>query len=151
VLSTLGNAAHGFTFGLNPMTSLDLNFDLSQENLKSRDSNANKDKERNDRALRYGISINWRIMKKAALAASISDTLGHSSGDLSLISNRRNTGYDVQWTYGFGWEKSGLKKVRGQFSIRYANRYARSLDLLFGINSLTRSQTLNVGLSFTLF
>lgn len=151
VLSTLGNVAHGFTFGLNPMRSLDLNLDLSRENLKSRDSNANKDKERNDRALRYGININWRIMKNSALAVSLSDTLGRSLGDLSLLSNRRSTGYDLQWSYGFGSEKSGLKEVRGQFYIRYANRYARSLDRLFGINSLTRSQTLNVGLSFTLF
>jgi hypothetical protein len=150
-LSTLGNRSHGFTLGLNPMKSLDLNFELSRENLTSRDSNANKDKERTDRALRYGVSINWRIMKNSTLAASISDTLGRSLGDLSLHSNRRNTGYDLQWSYGFGWEKSGLKKLQGQFYIRYANRYARSFDHLFAINSLTRSQTLNVGLSFTIF
>lgn len=151
VLSTLRNIAHGFSLGLNPTTSLDLGFDLSRENLQSRDSNADKDKERNDRALRYGINLNWRITKNSALAINLSDTLGRSLGALSLISNSRNTGYNVQWSYGFGREKSALQKVKGQFYIRYANQYARSLDHLFGINSLTRSQMVNVGLSVTLF
>ena len=151
VLSTLGNVTHGFTLGLSPAKPLDLNLDLSRDNLNSRDSNANKDKERNDRALRFGINVTWRMMRNSTFAANLSNTLAHSAGDLSRTSSRRNTGFDMQWSYRFGWEKSSLRKVQGQFSIRYANRYAQSLDHLFGINNLTKVQTLNAGLSFTFF
>lgn len=151
VFSSLGNVVHGFTFGLTPARSLDLNLDLSRDSLNSRDSNANKDKERNDRALRFGVNVNWRLMRNSAFAASLSNTLAHSAGDLSRTRSSRNTGFDLQWSYRFGWEKSRLRKVQGQFSIRYANRYSQSLDHLFGINSLTKSQTVNAGLSFGLF
>lgn len=151
VLSTLGNVVHGFTVGLTPARSLDLNLNLSRENLNSRDSNANKDKERNDKAFRFGISANWRTTKSSAFAASLSNTLANSAGDLSLTSSRRNTEFDLQWSYRFVLEKSRLKKFQAQFFIRYANRYARSLDHLFGVNSLAKTQTLNAGLSFTFF
>jgi hypothetical protein len=151
VLSTLGSVVHGFNLGLRPARSLDLNLTLSRENLDSRDSNANKDKQRNDNALRFGVGANWWTTKSSAFAVSVSNTLARSQGDLSKISNRRNTEFDLQWSYRFGWEKSHLRKVQGQFSIRYANQYARSLDHLFGINSLIRGQTLNAGLSFSFF
>jgi len=151
VLSTLGNVVHGFTLGLTPARSLDLNLNLSRENLNSKDSNANKDKERNDRAVRFGLSANWRTTKSSAFAASLSNTLANSAGDLSRTSSRRNTEFDLQWSYRFVLEKSRLRKFQAQFFIRYANRYVRSLDHLFGINSLARAQTLNSGLSFTFF
>lgn len=151
VPSTLGNVVQGVTLSLKVSRSLDLNFELSRETLQSLDGNANKDKERNDRTLRYGGGLNWRITQSSALVVNLFDTLGRSIGDLSLSSNARNIGYDAQWSYNFARESGRLRKVKAQFYLRYANQYARSLDFLFGINSLTRSQTLNTGLNFTFF
>ena len=147
-LATLRNGVHGFTLGLTTK-SLDLNVELSRENLQSRDTNANKDKERNDLALRFASYLTWRMTKDCVLTASLSDSLAHSLGDLSLLSNGRNIGFDLQWTRGFGWGKEEPRKVQGQFYIRLSNQYARSFDALFGIRNLTRSRTLNTGLSFT--
>jgi hypothetical protein len=148
--SNQGNVVHEFTFGLAAARSLDLNFNLSSENLNSKDSNPNKDKNRDDSTLRFGIGANLRTTKSSAFAVNLSNTMAHSLGDLSKTSNRRNTEFDLQWSYRFGWEKS-QRKVQGQFHIRYANQYARSLDNFFGLNSLTKSQTLNAGMSFTFF
>jgi hypothetical protein len=149
--ATLGNVVHGVTLSLKVSRSLDLNFELSRENLQSLDSNANKDKERNDRTLRYGGGLNWRITPNSVFAINVFDTLGRSLGDRSLSSNARNLGYDTQWSHSFARETGRLSKVKAQFYIRYANQYARSLDFLFGINNLTRSQTVNTGLNFTFF
>jgi hypothetical protein len=150
-LSTLGNVVHGFTLGVAPARSLDLNLNLSRENLNSKDSNANKDKNRDDTALRVGVSVNWRTTMNSAFAASLSNNLGRSVADLSQTSNSRDTMFDLQWSYRFAMEKSRMKKFQAQFFIRYANRYARSSSGLFRIDSLTKSQTLSAGMSFTFF
>lgn len=149
--ATLGNVAHGLSVSWSVTRSLDLTFDVSRENLQSLDSNANKDKERNDRTWRYGGTFAWRITQYSALTFNLNDTLGRSLGDRSLSSNLRNLGYDAQWSHSFAREQGRLSKVKAQFYIRYANQYSRSLDVLFGFNHLTRSQVLNTGLSFTFF
>ena len=149
--ATLGNVVHGISIGLKITRSVDLSFDVSHENLQSLDGNANKDKERNDRTLRYGGTFTWRITQHSAFTFNLNDTLGRTFGDRSLSSNARNLGYDTQWSHNFEREKGRLSKVKAQFYIRYANQYARSLDMLFGLNNLTRSQTLNTGLNFTFF
>jgi hypothetical protein len=146
--STLRNGVHGFTLGLTTK-SLDVNVELSRENLQSRDTTANKDKERNDRTLRFSTLITWRMTKDSVFTATLSDSLARSLGDLSLTSNGRNIGYDLQWSHGFGWGKSEPRKFQAQFYIRYSNQYSRAFDALFGINNRTRSRTLNTGLSFT--
>lgn len=149
--ATLGNVVHGGSIGVKVTRSLDLNFELNHERLQSLDGNANKDKERHDRTLRYSGGFAWRITQNSALTFNLNDTLGRSFGDLSLSNNARNIGYDAQWSHSFAREQGRLSKVKAQFYIRYANQYARSLDFLFGINNLTRSQTLNTGLTFTFF
>ena len=149
--ATLGNVTHGVNIGWNVTRSFDLTFEVSRENLQSLDSNANKDKERNDRTWRYSGTFAWRITQYSALTFNLSDTLGRSIGDRSLSSNSRNLGYDAQWSYSFTREQGRLSKVKAQFYIRYANQYGRLLDVLFGINHLTRNQVLNTGLTFTFF
>ncbi len=148
-IATLRNGVHGFTLGLTPTKSLDVTVELSHEHLQSRDTNANKDKERNDRTLRLTSLMTWRMTKDSVFTLTMSDTLSRSLGDLSLTSNGRNIGYDLQWAHSFGWGKSEPRKVQAQFYIRYANQYSRAFDALFGLNNRTRSRTLNTGLSFT--
>jgi hypothetical protein len=147
--ATLGNVVQAVSIELKVTRSLDLNFEVSRENLQSLDGNANKDKERNDRTLRYGGTFAWRITQHSAFTFNLNDTLGRSFGDLSLSSNSRNIGYDAQWSHSFARETGRLSKVKAQFYIRYANQYGRSLDVLFGVNNLTRNQVWNTGLTFT--
>jgi hypothetical protein len=149
--ATLANAVHGVSIGWKVTRSLDVSFEVSREQLRSLDGNANKDTERHDRTLRYGGTFAWRITQHSAFTFNLNDTLGRSFGDLSLSSNSRNLGYDAQWSHSFARESGRLSKVKAQFYIRYANQYARSLDVLFGLNNLTRSQAWNTGLNFTFF
>jgi hypothetical protein len=48
-------------------------------------------------------------------------------------------------------EKDRYRKYDAQIYIRYARRYARSLDNLFLLDKLTELQTVNAGLRITLF
>lgn len=148
-IATLRNGVHSFTLGLTPTKALDVNVELSREKLQSRDTNANKDKERNDRTLRFTSLITWRMTKDSVFTLTLSDMLSRSLGDLSLTNNGRNIGYDAQWSHSFGWGKSEPHKVQGQFFMRYANQYSRAFDVLFGLNNRTRSRTMTAGLSFT--
>ncbi len=141
-LADLRNLINGFTFELNPASSIDLGVDLSAE------SSLNKEAARTDRTYRIGPNVTWRMTNQATLAATVS---GIFSGDLAQTSKSRNAELDLQWSYRFGVDRGGRRKVQGQFFIRYANRYARSLDNVFGFRNLTKLQTLNTGLSFTFF
>jgi hypothetical protein len=141
----LRNLTNGFTIGINPMPMLDLNFDVNAESAK------NHQLIRTDRLLRIGTNINWRITQKSVLAATLSTAF---AGDVAKTSRSRNAELDLLWSYQFGFAENGqnsLKKVKGQFFIRYANRYARLRDGAFGLSNLTKLQTLNTGLNFTFF
>jgi hypothetical protein len=146
----LNNIVHGGTFGLS-LASLDVNLDVNAESLNSLDNNANKDRDRTDRTTRFAMNLNWRMTRSAVLAVNLSNTSLSSFGDLSLRNDGRNTEFDVQWSWRFGIERSRMKKVQGQFFVRYANRYARSTSELYLFNNVLKSQTLNTGLSFTFF
>ena len=147
----LNNLINGVTLGLNPRSTLDLNVDVNAERLNSLDTNGNKDKDRTDRSLRFGVGVNWRMPRRMALSANLSNTTNNSLGDLSKSSDGRNTQFDLQWSWRFAFEQSRWKKTQGQFFIRYANRYASSRAELFGLSNLMKAQTLNLGISFTFF
>ncbi|HLF85012.1 MAG TPA: hypothetical protein VI837_12630, partial [Blastocatellia bacterium] len=138
----LRNLLNGFTVGLNPTSNVDLNFEFNAE------SAFNKEVVRTDRTYRIGPNVTWRMTRQSTLAATVSGTL---AGDLSQTSNSRNAEVDLQWSYRFGVDRGGRRKVQGQFFIRYANRYARAFENVFGFRNLTKLQTLNTGLSFTFF
>ncbi len=141
-LADLRNLVNGLSLGVTPSGRLDLSFDLNVESAR------NQEVSRTTRLLRGAVNLNWRMTNKAALTAMFSTTF---AGDVSGISRSRNAEADLQWSYGFGFGESGLRKVKGQFFIRYANRYARILDRVFSVNNLTTVQTLNTGLNFTFF
>ncbi len=141
-LADLRNLINGFTLGLNPHTAFDLNFDLNVESAK------NFEMRRTDRTLRAGVNTNWRMTPKTALNATISNTL---AGDTARTTRNRNTEFDLQWSYSFGFGETGWKKMKGRFFIRYADRYARARDFVFGLDNLTRLKTLNSGINFVFF
>lgn len=143
VLADLLNQINGVTLGLTPHTAFDLNFDLNVESAKSFEA------ARVDRTLRAGLNTNWRMTPRMTINVTASNTL---AGDLARrITRNRSTEFDLQWSYQFTRGESGWRKVKGQFFIRYADRYARTRDLLFGLDNLTRLKTLNGGVNFVFF
>jgi hypothetical protein len=130
---------NGLTLGLTPHNAFELNFELSAEQAK------NLELRRLDRTLRLGATTNWRMTSRTALSFNLS-TIG--AGDLARTASNRSIEGFAQWSYRFGYEQTRWKKFQGQFFIRYANRYARSRDRLFALNSLIKTWTLNAGVSF---
>ena len=141
-LADLRNLVSGFTFGVNARSNLDLAYELNAEGAR------NFELDQTNRLWRSSVNINWRMTKQAALVAILSGTMG---GDLKQISQSRNGEVDLQWSYRLGRDRGEWNRVQSQVSIRYANRYARVSDALFGIDNLTKFQTLNVNLTFTFF
>ncbi|MEW5975596.1 MAG: hypothetical protein AB1898_07300 [Acidobacteriota bacterium] len=141
-LADLRNLVNGAGFGGSVNDKLDLNYDVSVESTRNFEQN------RIDHLWRSSVTFNWRPTPQMALMATLSGT---TAGDLQQLSQIRNGEVDVQWSYRTGYEKSEMKRVQIQWSIRYANRYARTLDRLFGFGSLTKLQTVNVGMNITFF
>jgi hypothetical protein len=136
------NFMNGFSLGFNPTSRMDLNLEASFENAINRETNGR------DHTLTLGPVINWRVTESMALAIMLSGT---SAGDVAGINRSRNANLDLQWSYRFSLERSRYRRVHGNFFVRYASRYASNFDSVFGLNSLTRLNTLNTGLSFTFF
>jgi hypothetical protein len=142
-LADLRNQIHGVALGLTPRPAFDFNFDLNIEDAKSFET------ARIDRTLRAGLNTNWRMTPRMTINVTASNTL---AGDIArIITRNRNTEFDMQWSYQFTHGESGWRKVQGQFFIRYADRYARTRDFIFGLDSLTRLKTLNGGINFVFF
>src|SRR2546422_10339642 len=91
----------------------------------SRESSANKETGRIDRTYRLGPGFSWQLTKHMGLSANLSNTI---AGDAANTSHSRNTEFDASWTYPFAHGKEGLKKVAGQFFIRYANHYSQAIE-----------------------
>ncbi len=141
-LDDLSNLINAFTVGFTPHQAIDLNVEASgerAENLATR---------RVDRTKRAGVNANWRMTNNSTIGATLSALF---AGDGLNLSKNRNAEFDLQWSYRFVKERDPYPKVQGQFFIRYANRYSRGLDRVFGLNNLTKLQTLNLGVSFTFF
>jgi hypothetical protein len=142
-LADLRNQIHGVALGLTPHTAFDLNFDVNIEDAKTFET------ARIDRTLRAGVNANWRMTPRMTINITASNTL---AGDMArIITRNRNTEFDMQWSYQFTRGETGWRKVQGQFFIRYADRYARTRDFIFGLDSLTRLKTLNGGINFVFF
>jgi hypothetical protein len=155
----LDNLVNGLTVGFNPHMAFDINLDVSVENFLNQDNNDNKDKRRDNRTLRFGFFANWRPAGRMTVTTNFSNTGMRSFGDLSLASSSRNTQFNIQWSWRFLGRKNAeqeqaprfMGKLQGQWHIRYAHRYARSRNELQKLYDFNRGNTLNTGLSFTLF
>ena len=128
--------------GMAATSKLSLNLDLSAE------SSVNKETGRIDRTYRLGPGIIWQLTKHMGLTANLVNTL---AGDATKTSHSRNTEFDASWTYRFARGKEGLKKVSGQFFIRYANHYSHSLDRVLITDGLRKNQTLTANFGITFF
>jgi len=128
--------------GIAATTKLNLNLSLSSEDA------VNKETGRIDRTYQLGPGITWQLTKHMGLTSNLANTV---AGDAAKTSHSRNTEFDASWTYRFSRGAEGLKKVSGQFFIRYANHYSQSLDRLLITNSLRKNQTLTANLGITFF
>lgn len=128
--------------GFNPTTKLNLTFDLN------RDSGSDLENVTLIRTWRFGTTAGWNFNQHISWTASISNTI---AGDRASTNGSRNTEFDSQFSYRIGREGGGWKKVQTQMFIRYADRYARSQDLVFQTSNLTRVKIVNAGLNVTFF
>lgn len=136
------NQTMGVRVGFNPTSKLSLNFDLT------RDSASELENAKLSRTWRVGPTASWNVNKHITWTAGISNTI---AGDREQTNGSRNTEFDTQFSYRYGIERGGLKKVQAQMFIRYADRYARSNDLVFQTSNLTRVKIFSVGLNITIF
>lgn len=144
-LADLENLINGLTLGLNLTPALDVNFEVNNEQAN------NFEFKRADRTLRYAVNTNWRMTPRAAFALNLS-TIG--AGDLARTSSSRTIEGDAQLSYRMDaehpvWQRLFANRAQAQFFIRYANRFARTRDLLFVVNSLNKVWTLNTGMNLT--
>lgn len=136
------NQTMGVRVGFTPTSRLNLNLDLT------RDSATDLENTEFSRTWRLGSTVSWNMNSYITLTAGLSNTI---AGDRALTNGSRNTEFDTQFSYRYGIERGGLKKVQAQLFIRYADRYARSHDLIFQTSNLTRVKIFNAGLNITLF
>lgn len=136
------NQTTGVRAGFNPTSGLNLNFELT------RDSANDFGSVKLGRTWRIGPTVSWTLNKHMSWTAGLTNTI---AGDRAQTSGSRNTEFDTQFSYRVGAERGGLKKVQCQLFVRYADRYARSRDIVFGTASLTRAQIFNGGMNVTFF
>ena len=128
--------------GIAATSRLQFNFDLSAE------SAANKQTGRIDRTFRVGPGVTWQLTRHMGLSTNLANTI---AGDAANTSHSRNTEFDASWTYRFERGKEGMKKMSGQFFIRYANHYSHALERLIVSDTLRKNQTLTANLGITFF
>jgi hypothetical protein len=155
----LRHLVNGVTIGFAPSAAIELNTDVQFERAVSEDTNANKDAHRTDRTLRIGFFANWRPTSRMTVTANLANTSLHTLGDLSLTGSNRTAQLDFQWSWRFLGKPATEEraaamprlKPQAMFYVRYARRSARVRQELFGIREFNRGETLNTGLSFTIF
>lgn len=139
----LKTTTNTLSFGLKPLKSLETNFEVNWESAR------NFEQSRTDRVFRLGTGIIWTLPRNFILNANLSTTV---AGDLQDFNDSRNAEFDVQLAWRFMRGKEGsLRKVQGQFFVRFLNRYAFTKDNQFGFTNLTKIQAANAGISFTFF
>jgi hypothetical protein len=141
-LSDFRNQTHTARVGFNPITSLNLTFDLTREaadDLENAKLNG---------TWRIATTATWNVNKHITWTANVANTI---AGDSARTNNSRNTEFDTQFSYRIGIDRGEIKKVQTQLFIRFADRYARQHDIPNGFTNLTRLQTVNGGLNITFF
>ena len=141
-LSDFLNQTSGIRMGFSPTTKLNLNFDLTS------DSANDLENKKLLRTWRVGSTATWTVGKHVTWTAAIANTI---AGDRAQTNGSRNTEFDTQLSYRIGIDRGELKKIQTQIFIRYADRYARSHDLIFQTFNQTRVKILNAGLNITIF
>ena len=121
---------------------LNFNVDLSNER------STNRENGRVNNNTRIGPSFTWQMTNHFGVSANLSNTI---AGDANGFAHSRNTEFDTQLTYRFTGGTENMKKVSGQFFIRYANHYSHFLDRQFVIDTLGKNQTLSLNFSLTMF
>jgi hypothetical protein len=140
-LADLSNITNLWSVGFQPKESFSVNLDLSF------DSALDKAQKRTDHTFRAGPSFSWTIKKSMVFTGTLSGTtLGNTDG----TSRSRSAEADLQWSYRF-IEGKGVRKVQGQFFLRYSDRYAFARDTVFAFGNVTKLRTLNAGINFTFF
>lgn len=135
---------HGITVGTKPFADLDLDIEVADE------AQTGFEQARTDKTFRLGTRLTWRtaFLKNSAFSGGLSASL---AGDTGNLNDARNAEFDIQWTYRFAFGKKKFKKLDAQFFIRYSNRYGDTIDRIFFVNALNKTQAFNFGINFNIF
>jgi hypothetical protein len=134
---------HGFSIGTKPYKDLDLDFEVASE------AQQNLEQPRTDKTFRFGTRTTWRtaFLKNSSFSGGLSFSF---AGDTQNQNDARNAELDLQWAYRFAFGKKKFKKLDAQFFIRYANRYGSTIERIFFVNTLNKTQAFNFGLSLNI-
>jgi hypothetical protein len=138
----LSNMTNGFTVGITPAPTIDLNVDFNA------DSAGDKLARATNRTWSVAPNVNWRMNQKMSIAATMSFAL---AGDAAETKRNQNASFDIQYSYQFARERDRWRKVAGQFNIRYSNQYSSARDFVADLNDLRKNQTLFAQFSLTFF
>lgn len=136
------NQTNGVRASFNPTSKLAFNFELT------RDSANDLEAAKLSRTWRVGPTVSWTLTKQMTWTATLFNTI---AGDRAQTNGSRNTEFDTQFSYRVGLDRGELKKVQTQMFVRYADRYARSRDSVFGSFNLTRAKIFSAGVNVTIF
>lgn len=142
--SDFRSQVNAFTLGVKPFSKIELDFELSEERQN------NIEQIQTDNTFRFSSRTTWQtpFLKNSTFNANISTTF---LGNSNKTRESDNIEFDVQWNYRFSFGEKKFKKMETQFFIRYANRYANTIDRIFFANNFNKSQTFNFGLNFNFF
>jgi hypothetical protein len=140
-----GTLVNSGTVGVALNNKMTLDLVLSADSISSRESGEI------NRTYALGPAITWKLTRQMTVAGTFSNTIFNAIRLDAANGRKRNTEFDASWSYGFNAGTQELKKLSGQFSIRYSNHYSHSLDRLLSIDVLGKNQTLSANMSFTFF
>jgi hypothetical protein len=134
---------NGGAIGVSPHASLDLNVDISFDNVNNRGERVI------DRKVTLSPSVTWRMGKKSTFVSNFSTAL---ASDEAKTKRDRNANFDLQWTYQFAFfQNDRFRKMQGQFFIRYADTYVRNRNFVLPLDDLQTTRIFSLGLSFNIF
>lgn len=133
---------NSFSVGFNPIATLSVNVGMNFENA------LNVETGQLNRTTALTSGVTWQPFKGAQLAVNLSNTI---AADIAFTNRNRNTNFDAQFSYNLTREKSKFKKFGAQAFVRYADTFALTRDLVFGVNNLTRTHIINAGLTINIF
>jgi hypothetical protein len=138
----LNSVTHAVALGVTPAAALDVSVDLALETAK------NTTVPQETTTQRIGGSINWKVMKTSALAASLSVT--HSMDD-PRTTEQTNTDLQLEFSQQLNMLRWSAKRQPGQLFVRYA-RHSGNLIMPSSLTAGPRlAWTINTGLTVHAF
>jgi hypothetical protein len=136
-----GNLTHTVGFGVTPLTSLDLAFDLGFEEAD------NREVDQQNRVRRIGGAADWRFAGRSTLAASLAVT---TARDDPRTMEQQHSELRLELSQRLNLIRFSTSRLAGQLFVRYARQTRRLVSPEAVVPSLT-IWNLNSGITLTVF